>query len=164
MAAKGQVVMTEATGIMVAFPFESEGEIAHENLHVVQIGQNRLMVDNSPFYTYDISFRDVVAAVPDGARLLFERVLERGGHSTYRIKLPAGMDHSYFLIHWSVLEALGCSYEGSSAASRRLYAIDVPPEADIDEVYRQLEEGEHEGRWEFEEGHYCSPNAIGPVS
>jgi uncharacterized protein DUF4265 len=156
--------MAEATRTIVAFPFENEGGVAHENLHVIRSGLNRLVVDNSPFYVYGISFGDVVTAVPDGARLLFDRVIERGGHSTYRIKLPAGTDHRYFLTYWPALEALGCSYEGSSAGVRRLYAIDVPPEADIHEVYRMLEEGENEGRWEFEEGHYCSPDAASHVS
>lgn len=41
--------------------------------------------------------------------------------------------------------------------SGRLFAIDVPPEADIHGVYSMLEDGEREGAWDFEEGHCGHP-------
>jgi hypothetical protein len=163
MAAEGPVLeVPKAPSQMVGFPVDLGEGSTVENLHVSSEGQGRYRVDNSPFYAYDISYRDVVSAKPDGLRLLFQAVLERGGHSTYRVKLPAGASHEDFLARWAALEALGCSYEGSSANPRRLYAIDVPPEADIQVIYELLEDGEADGAWEFEEGHYCNPDDIGP--
>jgi hypothetical protein len=52
------------------------------------------------------------------------------------------------------LEDLGCTFEGSDAGERRLYSIDVPPEADIEAIYRLLESAEDRGEWEFEEAHF----------
>lgn len=45
----------------------------------------------------------------------------------------------------------------NEGAFRRLLAIDVPPEADIHQVYAQLQAGESEGNWVFEGGHYGHP-------
>jgi hypothetical protein len=48
------------------------------------------------------------------------------------------------------LQALGCSYE---EGPNGLLAVDVPPEANIFEVYSALEAGESRDVWTFEEGH-----------
>ena len=44
------------------------------------------------------------------------------------------------------------SYEEGDAL-----AVDVPPKADIYEVYSLLEAGEQNGVWEFDEGHCGHP-------
>ena len=92
--------------------------------------------------------------------LIFLRIVSRGGHSTYRIRLPIGSDHNFFLEQWLALEKLGCTYEGSSASTKRLYALDIPPNANVAAVYLVLEKGEQEGIWEFEEAHYCEPSQV----
>jgi Domain of unknown function (DUF4265) len=61
---------------------------------------------------------------------------------------------SAFRKPWAQLSALGCTYEG---ADDKLLSIDVPPHADIDEVYALLEAGEESGTWDFEEGHCGHP-------
>jgi len=74
------------------------------------------------------------------------------GHSTYRIFLLGdnGLDSAGFHEHWAPLERLGCSFERATA---HLFAVDVPPEADIHRVYELLETGEMARVWDFEEGH-----------
>lgn len=139
----------------VAFPLENSSDAVVENMHVLHVSGDTYIVDNSPFYVYGISFGDKIVASKSHGKLLFSRILERGGHSTYRIKLPSGRNHAYFLRYWPALAQLGCSYEGSSANPRRLYAIDLPPEVDVAAVYAILEGHEQAGIWEFEEAHYC---------
>jgi hypothetical protein len=112
---------------------------------------------NSPFYAKGVSFKDVVKASPSGdARVFeFERVVKRSGHSTYMLLVEP--DTPKFQAYWELLKARGCSYESGALnlSSRRLdhYSVDVPPSADIYEVYRLLEKGEHDGVWAFQEGH-----------
>jgi len=81
-------------------------------------------------------------------------ITDRGGHSTYRIFLPAQASEEQFAADWIRLQELGCTYE---RATRRLVAIDVPPQADVYAVYDALARGEKQGRWEFEEAHYGHP-------
>lgn len=45
---------------------------------------------------------------------------------------------------------LNCTLERATA---RLAALDVPPEANIHEVYRLLEAGESARVWDFQKGH-----------
>lgn len=124
-------------------------------MHGVYVSGDRYRIDNSPFYAFDISCGDIVNVREASGRLLFDSVSERGGHSTYRVKLPSGKGHEDFLKYWPELSALGCSFEGSSVDERRLYAIDLPPEVDVQAAYDVLRANEDAGVWEFEEAHYC---------
>jgi hypothetical protein len=139
---------------MISFPDAEGGGCAVERMHARSLGGGRYVLDNSPFYAFGISFDDVFLAEQKDGELIFSQVIRRGGHSTYRIKLPVGCDHEYFLKHWTELDALGCTFEGSSATPQRLYSIDVPPTSDVFEVYRVLEEKEQQKFWSFEEAHY----------
>lgn len=146
---------SDAPRAVVTFPVEgSDGNMA-ENMHAIYVSGDAYIVDNSPFYAYGVSFGDRVLVSKIDGKLFFSEISERGGHSTYRIKLPKGEDHEYFLRFWPALSQLGCSYEGSSVNARRLYAIDLPPEVDVTAVYAILEKYEQAGVWEFEEAHFC---------
>jgi hypothetical protein len=127
-----------------------------ERLWAKPVGDDIYVIDNSPFQAYGISVGDKVLAKKVNGELKFVSVVERGGHSTYRVRLPAGCDHSYFLQHWKELEALGCTYEGASG-EQKLYSIDVPAIGNVPEVYRVLQKSEDAGTWEFEEAHYFRP-------
>lgn len=131
-----------------------------EIMHVRLLPDVSLVLDNIPFYAYGVSCGDTIATERDEDGLMFVGVLARGGHSTYRVRLPAFAGDERFLMRWSELEVLGCTYEGSNVGERLLYAVDVPSHAAVAEVYRLLEQGESEGDWEFEEGFYCSPDFI----
>jgi hypothetical protein len=116
----------------------------------------RFQIINSPFFARGISHLDVVSAIPIENHLVFEftEVIQRGGHSTYMIiVLDLGAKESAY---WNLLEKLGCSYESTNidlAVGRRLLlSVDVPPSADIYEVYEILEIGESNQAWMFQEG------------
>lgn len=139
--------------VKVSFPFND----IIENMYAIPMKNGYFLLDNSPFYIFGISAGDMFSSKKDGGGLLFDKVVFRGGHSTYRIKLPIGADHDFFMNHWEFLAKLGCSFEGSSQNSQRLYSIDMPPEVDVNTAYQYLEEKEAAGVWVFEEAHYCGP-------
>lgn len=149
--------VNEPQRVIVSFPVGQGDDCFVERMHAIDESGGRYVLDNSPFYAYGVSFGDTIEATKEDGELVFSQVVVRGGHSTYRIKLAAGHDHEFFLNHWSELEKMGCTYEGSSASAERLYAVDIPPGVDVRAVYRLLEQGEESGIWEFEEAHYCEP-------
>ena len=123
-----------------------------ESLWAEPLGAMRYRLQNIPFYLRGYSYDDIVVAYPNKeGTLLVRDGYKRGGHSTYRIfthdkSTTAVSDHAL----WKQLHEAGCTHE---RATENLYAIDVPPSADIRLVYEILESGEQEGLWDFEEGH-----------
>jgi hypothetical protein len=113
-------------------------------------------IENSPFFARGISHLDVVKAVPSDAEhvLDFEGVLQRGGHSTYMLIVT---DESRFAPHWKILADKKCSYESMyidlSFGRRQLLSVDVPPTADLVEVYHALEQSEADEVWLMQEGY-----------
>lgn len=142
--------------VKVAFPISDEQNGTTESMYAQPVERNRYFLDNSPFYTFDISYCDEFFADEIDGILVFSSIASRGGHSTYRIKTPAGKGHDYFLIYWEELAVLGCSYEGSSVNVNRIYSIDIAPNVDVFKAYNVMEKNEGLGVWEFEEGHYCA--------
>lgn len=139
---------------VVSFPLQPDQGGGLENLHAVYVRGDEYVLDNIPFYALGISCGDTVNVQRVGECLMFQSVVLRGGHSTYRLKLPIGKGHDAFSEIWDILGRLGCTYEGSSLGLRRLYAIDIPPGTDVSQVYSFLESLEQQGAIEFEEGHY----------
>jgi hypothetical protein len=149
--------------LKIAFDVSGQNDlgIAVERLWAKFVREGVYIVDNSPFYAYEISCGDTVAATDVDGFLTFTGVVERGGHSTYRVKLPSDCDHDHFLAHWPPLAALGCTYEGTGGA-RRLYSIDVPEQSRVGAVFEILQTAEASEIWEFEEAHYFGPLRTDP--
>ena len=129
---------------------EKDGTFATESLWAEPIGDDLYRLRNVPFYLCGFSEQDTVKAEEHEGRLVVRSIVERGGHSTYRIFLPEQTTEEQFSKDWVSLGKLGCTYE---RATRRLVGIDVPPHADVYAVYDVLERGEKDRLWEFEEGH-----------
>lgn len=119
-----------------------------ESVWVQPVGQNRYVLENSPFYAFGVSYQDVVRANEKNGQLFFGEIVARGGHSTYRIILLDSKE--LFEEYWQVLQQLGCTYE---EGLNRLLSVDIPPLTDIHAAYKVLEAGEKAGVWSFEEGH-----------
>jgi hypothetical protein len=116
--------------------------------------QNAFELHNSPFYAKGVSYLDVVEASEDSeSKSAFEylRTLSPSGHSTYRILVAKSSKE--FADWWAKLSAFGCTHEYSDEGEKWLYAVDVPPAADIFAVYEVLNEGERQSIWLFDEGH-----------
>lgn len=149
--------LVTAPRVLVAFAIDRDVGGEYEIMYAVPAGGATFVLDNSPFYVYGLSYCDTFEAAQRDERLIFTKVIARGGHSTYRIRLPSGADHQYFLLHWQDLEKLGCTYEGSSSGEARLYSIDMAPTVDVAAAYAYMDQKEREGTWCFEEGHYYKP-------
>lgn len=113
---------------------------------------------NSPFAAYGVSFLDIVKATKrsDGEGYDFAGVIDRSGHSTYRIRFPKDASPQMtgeFANNWSALEKLGCTYESSSVGDDMLYVVDVPSQTNVHDIYKILDEAERAGVWVFEEAH-----------
>jgi Domain of unknown function (DUF4265) len=121
---------------------------ATETLWAEPVAGRRYRIQNTPFYVKGLSYHDVVFAHPGEPALAFAGIALRGGHSTYRVIHKPPLASELFLRHWLPLESTECSHEQGIA---NLLAIDVPPKADINSVYRLLESGEAGGVWDFEE-------------
>ena len=148
-----------ANGHLVKISFELEPDTWHgharESLWAEKVGGNRYRLKNSPFYARGASFEDIIVAESDrDGQLVFRNISICGGHSTYRIMLQVSVKDPIFQERWSPLEKLGCSFEGVGG---KLLAIDVPPAAEIHEVYSLLQAGQEAGVWDFEEGHCGHP-------
>jgi hypothetical protein len=146
-------------GKLVKILFELEEKrhkdgYATETMWAEEVASGRYRLRNIPFHVYEVSFEDIVFAKYSEGILSFSGVSMRGGHSTYRLFLSENLEQGEFVKLWNPIEKLGCTYEG---ATKRLLAVDVPPHADIYEVYKCLEKGEAEGVWHFEEGHCGHP-------
>jgi hypothetical protein len=118
---------------------------------------------NSPFFAKGISNRDIVkaSAFDNDFILDFKEIVERGGHSTYMLLSKA--TETRVGSYWNMLEKSGCSYESMrinlSIGQRLLFSVDVPPSANIYEIYGILQRGESASVWMFQEGYAYLNNA-----
>jgi len=145
--------------VKIAFPLnpDESGGISVERLWAQPLSDGTYVLDNSPFHAYGVSWQDVVSAeLDETGELVYSAIARRGGHSTYRVRLPKGKSDAYFLEIWPRLEAQGCTYEGTGD-ELRLYAIDIPPGTSVSHVYQILADLETAEILEFEEGHYARP-------
>lgn len=140
--------------VKVIFPSNGAAwhHVAEEKMWASPLSEKVYELENSPFYVNGISYKDKITVKSSGCGdLYFDDIFWRGGHSTYRILLTSGSNETDFLNMWSSLEKLGCTYEGNTEGD--VFAVDVPPSADIFLVYEYLESGASAGVWDFEEGH-----------
>jgi uncharacterized protein DUF4265 len=119
-------------------------------------------VDNIPFFSKALSLGDNISVDFNRGIPMFDAVVERGGHSTYRLFIEKhGIKASHML---DAIKAMGCDWEMIKFNGGELYALDVPPAVDIHEVYEILEKGQKEGAWSFEEGYVGHPLKGDPIS
>jgi len=142
---------SELQRVVIALPPNAWHGHSTETVWADRAAVDRYRIRSIPFFATGISVNDIAAVRWEDGQAVLDRVILRGGHSTYRIfLLNLDLASEAFRVHWSPLEAMGCTYE---RATEHLVAIDVPPPADIQAVYKLLERGEIEKVWEFEEGH-----------
>ncbi len=136
----------------MAFPADEQGI---ENVWVEPLDSreqaNLFRVSNIPLFVYGVCLHDIVTGKRDkDQNLVFAEVIERGGHSTFRIIIEDECRGQPFVDFFQPLAEMGCTYAGLHEG---FLAIDVPPHVSIREVIDHLEEGERLGIWRFEEGH-----------
>jgi hypothetical protein len=144
-----QTSATDPNNGLVKIVFSSpDGEV--ESMWAEPVGADTYKVRNTPWHIYGVNFEDVVRAHPasDGV-LEFVEVVAPSGFSTFRIMRREGVGKPRFVEAFAPLKAMGCGYE---PAFTRLYAIDVPPGADLGQVTAALDRGSADGVWDWEVG------------
>ena len=117
-----------------------------ETLWADDLGGRRYRLDNTPWYAYGISWRDIVEAKPDAdGQLQFQRIVEKSGHRTIRITAEQPFSDEWL----QQIVALGCTYEG---ATRKYVGIDLPPGIDLEVVGKFLTQ--QNVRWEHADPTY----------
>lgn len=131
---------------------QEDGSAEVETLWATDLGNDRYRLDNSPFYAYSVSWRDVVLAPydEDEAFPTFQAVVQKSGHKTVRIlfREPVADGNEADLL-LKGLVALGCTYEG---LNRVLISVDIPPGVALEAVRSYLIEQEAE--WEHADPRY----------
>jgi hypothetical protein len=134
-----------------------------ENLWAVKLDTGLFQIKNIPSFKQGISYCDVVKALPSDDPMLFDfdSVVERGHHSTYMILIdPTESRRGHY---WERLEDAGCTCESGqirlSIGERLLFAVDVPPTADLNEVNEILRSGHDDGVWIYQTGYASSHDA-----
>jgi hypothetical protein len=110
---------------------------------------------NSPFLARGVNYLDVVEArkTTEGI-LLFSRVVERSGHSTFMVLVPIEAQDAS---GWSsTIDSEGGTMEQSeidvAMGRMSLYSIDVPEAAAASKIDRSLADSERAGRLMYQVG------------
>ncbi|HEX5357228.1 MAG TPA: DUF4265 domain-containing protein [Aquabacterium sp.] len=134
----------------VNFPLEKDEDgyppFDWEGIWAEPAGEGFWLLDNIPFFVYEISNRDIVRANEEDGRLVFDQVHQRQGHSTLRIIFE---DLDLVDVVRATLKQMGCATEG--AHSKRLVAVDVGPDVSLKEVRAYLTAAMERGGLEFED-------------
>jgi hypothetical protein len=118
----------------------------------------RYEIDNIPFYVTSLAMGDLVAVRRDENGLLwFTEVTQSGGHTTIQILFADAQDVASFRAQ---LDQMGCSSEQSDISE--LIAVDIPPAVKYEKIKSMLDEGEREGRFEYQEA--CLGSLLPTVS
>jgi hypothetical protein len=123
--------------VLFRVPGEDDDAIV-ETLWAESLGNDLYVLDNSPFYAYGVSWRDVVFAPfdPDEGFATFLSVATKSGNRTIRIRFDPPVEPgnaSDQILQGAV--ALGCSFEGANPG---YMSINVPPEIGLETVRKFL--------------------------
>ncbi len=137
--------------IKIAFRLEQDEDgwppVAWELMWALPRVGDTAELDNIPFFSKGVASGDLVAFSRDADQLTFAGVLVPGGHSTVRVIMyELGQKEATR----DALKRLGCETEGSHLPS--LFAIDVPPDTNYQNVVDFLTERSSADVLEYEEG------------
>jgi len=105
-----------------------------ERLWAAPLGGGKFRLDNTPFFAFGVSSGDVVRAKKSDVEGIhdFVKVLAKSGHRTIRVVFETDIaKDKKARAALNRLVRSGCTFEGMNGM---LFAIDVPPAADFQEV------------------------------
>lgn len=135
-----------------------------ETIWAEEASVNQYQLLNIPFFMKGVSFHDVVSTKTGEDPLEVENIIDRGGHSTYRIyplKTESGELNEEFENVVKKLEALGCRYESGLIGELPIYAFDIPSQVDAESIYQLLIQFDKNNVLRFEMAHDGHPPARG---
>ena len=122
--------------------------VGGEGLWARPLGDDLYEIRNTPWHTFEVSWGDVVRAVPEASnqRPKFIEVVRRSGHRTlhiYFFKETSPQEKSAIL---AALHTWKGSFENSDSS---LYAIDFEPDGNLDGARNYLDKFEAAGKLEY---------------
>src|SRR5262249_1525433 len=123
---------------------------ASEALWAEPLGGDAYRLDNTPWFARDVAADDVFRAQPDAdGRLWAGERLSWSGNCTIRvIPLSDGPLAGSLQAVLDVFVPLGAHGEGHGSGIS-IVALTIPPEADLAEIKRTLQQGEADGSWGY---------------
>jgi hypothetical protein len=112
-------------------------------------------VENIPFHSKSVSLGDKLCLDFKTGVPTIDAIVERGGHSTYQILIEKPKPEGSHLLE--ALKAMGCDWEWTKYNDGKLYALDVPPEVDLDDIFPILTKAARDENWYIEEGFIGHP-------
>jgi len=140
--------------ITIPLPGDNLAGATSESLWAEPQNSGKYVLKNVPFYAKGLSCDDLVEAEQSDGNLLFKRVVQHNGHSTYRVYARQGRTAPEVSELLEKLREMHCDVE---PATDKLVGIDVLPNADVYKVYAALSEAEQAGTIDFQEGHCGHP-------
>ncbi len=136
----------------VVIPLPDEAPLPEELIPAKPLapldGRDRYRLLAAPFVSYEVACGDIVACEPDAlGRPVFVQVTEPSGHLTLRLLLAEDLDLMGRMKALLPLKQLGARAEDPRG---RYYALDLPPEADLDGIGAALDGLVEAGSLEFE--------------
>jgi hypothetical protein len=149
----------EHVKIVVDLP-DAEDGITGEGLWAKPLGEDLYEVDNSPWHSRDINYRDVVKAIAPAAdkKPVVVSIERRSGHRTIQVVLlksgQARMDEIL-----TRLKELGATYERAHSV---LIALDFAPDVSWEPAMEYLDKLTDEGLLECRWSSWGDPSDIKP--
>jgi len=133
---------------------DEDGGATVETLWATPLGDDRYILDNSPFYAYGVSWQDTVFApfTAEEGLPTFTAVAEKSGNRTVRVIFdpPVAPGNESDDLLQGLLD-LGCSYEGANPA---YISVNIPPEVELEKVSAYLIN--QNAQWEHADPTYAS--------
>lgn len=126
--------------IKVAYPLDVNEDgyppISMELLNATRVSGDTFQIQNSPFFTENVAFHDVVRARATGVpgQYQFSEVVEESAFASLSIIL---LDESMDRFLMDLLRGFGCVLEYGEFAAYRVLAVAVPPQVDYEPLRRQ---------------------------
>ncbi len=144
--------------VCIRLPQDSGWDFPAEWIWAARLHPGAYALRNIPFYAFGLSCDDLVRVVDQAGVPLVTGIIERRGHSTYRVFSQAGLDTPDVQKTLRTLTELGCVLEREN--DNRV-AVDIPPGVDFFKAYEALQQAENAEHFEFEQG-YCGHQPGGP--
>lgn len=137
--------------VEIWFPIEKDAD-GHPNEEWEQIyawpTEEGFRLDNIPFFARDVAVGDIVAAHrTEGGWYRYDHSVERSGHSTFRIWLPATQAAAAETVMQDVRKLGG----QAEVTLDRLVAIDAPPQYE-EAIWNYLDAGRARKAWDLQVG------------
>ena len=111
--------------------------VSMESIWAEETEEGYLKINNIPFYSKEISFGDIVSVIQKEENyLLYDKTIIHSKNSTLRIVFFNENQKFKDKILAKLID-LGCEYE---AFNVNFYAINIPIQVDIEEIYNFLDE------------------------